>query len=326
MRRRAFITLLGGAAAAWPFVGRAQQPERMRRIGVLMGFAENDPETNKRLTAFRQGLEKRGWYEGRNLHLDYRLTANRAEQFQARAKELLALQPDVILAHTTAITAALRESRTIPIVFINVSDPIGSGFIGSLSRPGGNITGLLHIEESIVGKWLAMLKQIAPRLARAALLANSKTVPYDYFMRSGQAAASSLAVELVPSHVENAADIERVINSIASVPDSGLVLPPDATTVVHRDLIIALAAKYRLPAVYPIDTFVTAGGLISYGADQNVSACGILCRPHFAWRQPADLPVQAPTKFETAINLKTAKALGLTVPANLLVAADEVIE
>jgi putative ABC transport system substrate-binding protein len=301
----------------------------MRRIGVLMGFAENDPETNKRLTAFRQGLEKRGWYEGRNLHLDYRLTANRAEQFQARAKELLALQPDVILAHTTAITAALqRESRTIPIVFINVSDPIGSGFIGSLSRPGGNITGLLHIEESIVGKWLAMLKQIAPRLARAALLANSKTVPYDYFMRSSQAAASSLAVELIPSHVENAADIERVINSIASVPDSGLVLPPDATTVVHRDLIIALAAKYRLPAVYPIDTFVTAGGLISYGADQNdmFRLAAFYVDRILRGDNPADLPVQAPTKFETAINLKTAKALGLTVPANLLVAADEVIE
>jgi putative ABC transport system substrate-binding protein len=329
MKRREFITLLGGAAASWPIAARAQQPDRVRRIGVLMGFAENDPETNKRLTAFRQGLEKRGWYEGRNVHLDYRWTANRAEQFQARAKELLALQPDIILAHTTAITAALqRESRTIPIVFINVSDPIGSGFIASLSRPGGNITGLLHIEGSIVGKWIAMLKQIAPRLTRAALFANSKTVPYDYFMRSGQAAASSLAVELISSHVENAADIERVINSIASVPDSGLVLPPDATTVVHRDLIIALAAKHHLPAVYSIDTFVAAGGLISYGADQNdmFRLAAFYVDRILRGDNPADLPVQAPTKFETAINLKTAKALGLTVPANLLVAADEVIE
>jgi putative ABC transport system substrate-binding protein len=269
MQRRQFITLLGGVAAAFPLSARAQQPERMRRIGVLMSFAENDPETKTRLTAFRQGLEKRGWSEGRNVHLDNRFTAS-TQQFQALAKELLALQPDVILAPGTGIAATLhRESRTTPIVFVNVSDPIGSGFIASLAKPGGNLTGVLHIEAGIIGKWLAMLKQIAPQLARVALLGNPKTTPYDYFLQSAQALAPSLAIELVPSHVETAADIERVIESIARLPDGGLVLPPDATTIVNRDLIIALAAKYRVPAVYPLSRFVVAGGLMSYGADQD---------------------------------------------------------
>jgi putative tryptophan/tyrosine transport system substrate-binding protein len=213
-------------------------------------------------------------------------------------------------------------------VFVNVSDPIGSGFVASLARPGGNLTGVLHLEASIVGKWLAMLKEIAPRLTHAALLANRKTTPYDYFLQSAQAVTSSLAIDLVPSHVETAADIERAIESIARAPDSGLVLPPDVTTVTHRDLVIALAARYRLPAVYPLHVFVIAGGLMSYGTDQNdmfrlaASYVDRILRGD----QPADLPVQAPTKFETAVNLRTAKALGLTVPPGLLVAADEVIE
>jgi putative ABC transport system substrate-binding protein len=329
MKRRELITLLGGAAASWPLAARAQQPDRMRRIGVLMGVSEDDPETKARVAAFQRGLERRGWLEGRNLHLDYRFTAARGERLPALAKELVALQPDLILAHSTGAAAALqRESRTIPIVFVNVSDPIGSGFVASLARPGGNLTGVLHLEASIVGKWLAMLKEIAPRLTHAALLANRKTTPYDYFLQSAQAVTSSLAIDLVPSHVETAADIERAIETIARAPDSGLVLPPDVTTVTHRDLVIALAARYRLPAVYPLHVFVVAGGLMSYGTDQNdmfrlaASYVDRILRGD----QPADLPVQAPTKFETAVNLRTAKALGLTVPPGLLVAADEVIE
>jgi putative ABC transport system substrate-binding protein len=329
MRRREFISLLGGAAVAWPLAARAQQPDRMRRIGVLMGVSEDDPETKARVAAFQRGLERRGWLEGRNLHLDYRFTAARGERLPALAKELVALQPDLILAHSTGAAAALqRESRTIPIVFVNVSDPIGSGFVASLARPGGNLTGVLHLEASIVGKWLAMLKEIAPRLTHAALLANRKTTPYDYFLQSARAVTQSLAIDLVPSHVETAADIEHAIESVARVPDSGLVLPPDVTTVTHRDLVIALAARYRLPAVYPLHLFVVAGGLMSYGTDQNdmfrlaASYVDRILRGD----QPADLPVQAPTKFETAINLKTAKALGVVVPPGLLVAADEVIE
>jgi putative ABC transport system substrate-binding protein len=246
------------------------------------------------------------------------------------AKELVALQPDVILSHTTPITAALqRETRTVPIVFASVSDPIGSGFVASLPRPGGNITGVMQYEASVTGKWLAMLKEIAPSFARAAIVANPKTAPYyDYYLRAGEAAASSLAVELVPTLVENASDIERAIGSFASAPNGGLVLIPDVTTTVHRDLIIALAARHRTPAIYFSRLFVAAGGLMCYGNDfvdlfrQAASYVDRILRGDKA----GDLPVQAATKFETIINLKTAKALGLTVPPGLLVAADEVIE
>ncbi len=329
MRRREFLGVLGGTAIAWPLAARAQPGERVRRVGALIAFAEDDPETKERLTGFRQGLAKRGWVEGRNVHIDYRFAAGRAERFPALAKELIALQPDVILGQTTSVTAILqRETRAIPIVFVNVSDPIGMGFIASLPRPGGNLTGVLHYEASIVGKWLAMLKEIAPRLTRAALFANRQTTSYDYFLQSGKAAAPSLAIDLVTSHVETAADIERAIEAFARVPNSGLVLPPDATTVVHRDLIIALAARHRVPAVYPLHAFVVAGGLMSYGTDQNdlfrlaASYVDRILRGD----KPTDLPVQAPTRFETAVNLKTAKALGLEVPPGLLVAADEVIE
>jgi len=269
MRRRDFITLLGGAAAAWPMAARAQQDGRVRRIGVLASLPEGDPEMQARLAGFRQGLERLGWSEGRNVRIDYRFAAPSPGQFQALAKELVALQPDVILAQSTPTAAALqRESRAIPIVFVGVSDPVGSGFIASLARPGGNLTGLLNYEASITEKWLAMLKGIAPRLGRAALMANPKTTPYDYFLRAAEAVAPSLAIELVPTRVETAADIEHAIEAFARVPNGGLVLPPDITTKVHRDLIITLAARHRLPAVYAVRFWVTAGGLMSYDTDR----------------------------------------------------------
>jgi putative tryptophan/tyrosine transport system substrate-binding protein len=328
MKRREFIAGLGGAAA-WPVAVRAQQSGETRRIGALIAFAKDDPETEERLAAFRQGLGKRGWVEGRNIHIDYRFAAGRGDQFPVLAKELVAMQPDVILGHTPGGTVALqRETRTIPIVFVNVSDPIGMGFIASLSRPGGNLTGVLHYEATIIGKWLTMLKEIAPRLSRAALLANPKVSSYQYFLQSAEATAPTLGIDLTDSPVQTAADIERAIERLAGSATNGLILPPDATTVVHRDSIVALAARYHLPAVYGLKTFVAAGGLMSYGTDQNdlfrlaASYVDRILRGD----KPTELPIQAPTRFETTINLKTAKALGLDVPAHLLVAADEVIE
>jgi putative tryptophan/tyrosine transport system substrate-binding protein len=326
MNRREFITFVGGAAA-WPLAARGQ--ERMRHIGVLMGYAEDDPETKARLAAFRQGLEKRGWSEGRNVRIDYRY-APAGAQAQVLAKELVASQPDVIFANTTPSTAALqRESRTIPIVFTGVSDPIGSGFIASLPRPGGNITGVMQFEASVTGKWLAMLKEIAPRLERAAFVMNPKTAPYyNYYLRAAESLSPLLGIKLVPSLVENAADIERTIETFARTPNGGLVLPGDSFTVVHRDLIIALAARYSLPTVAWFREFVAEGGLMSYGPDlldMNRQAAAYVDRI-LRGDKPADLPVQAATKFETIVNLKTAKTLGLTVPPGLLVAADEVID
>jgi putative ABC transport system substrate-binding protein len=329
MKRREFIMLLGGAAAAWPLAARAQQVDHVRRVGALIAFAKDDRETEERLAALRQGLAKRGWVEGRNIQMDYRFAAGRSDQFSVLAKELVAMQPDVILAQTPGGTLALqRETRTIPIVFVNVSDPIGMGFIASLPRPGGNLTGVLHYEATIVGKWLAMLKEIGPRLTHAALLANPKVTSYQYFLKSAEATAPALGIDLTDSPVQTAADIERAIEALTRSPNTGLILPPDASTVAHRDLIVALAARHRLPAVYALKTFVAAGGLMSYGTDQNdlfrlaASYVDRILRGD----KPADLPVQAPTRFETTVNLKTAKALGLDVPPHLLVEADEVIE
>jgi putative ABC transport system substrate-binding protein len=330
MRRREFITLLGGAVMSWPIVARAQQPDGMRRIGVLMTLAEDDPEAKARLAGFRQGLEKRGWSEGRNVRIDHRF-APAGAQAQVLAKELVALQPNVIFTHSRPAVAALqRESRTNPIVFAGLADPIGSGFVASLPRPGGNITGVMQYEASVTGKWLAMLKEIAPSLVRAAIVANPKMATYyDYYLRAGEALGPSLGIDVVLSPVENDdADIERAIESFARLPNGGLVVPPDVTTVVHRDLIIALAARHRMPAVYFLRLFVAAGGLMSYGVDfvdlfrQAAPYVDRILRGD----KPADLPVQAATKFETTVNLKTARALGLTVPPGLLVAADEVIE
>jgi putative ABC transport system substrate-binding protein len=335
MRRREFITLLGGAAAwpvaAWPVAVRAQQAERMRHIGVLQGFAENDPEAQSWMAAFLQALQKLGWTEGRNLRIDYRWAAGVAERIPGYAAELVELAPEVIFATTPAVVAELhRKSRTIPIVFVAVTDPIGLGVVESLARPGGNITGFLVYEASITGKWLAMLKEMAPYLTRAALVANPKThaTDFEYFLKAATMASAPLAVEVVPTPVESAGDITRAFEAISRVPKSGLIVPPNSTTIVHRDLIIALAAEHRLPAVYSLRMFVAAGGLMSYGVvrtDEFRQAATYVDRI-LRGAKPADLPVQNPVKFETVVNLKTAKALGLTVPPGLLVAADEVIE
>ena len=330
MRRRDFISFLGVAATAWPSRARAQKSERVRHIGVLMALPENDPDTKARLAGLQQGLETLGWFEGRNVRIDYRFAPAGANA-QVLAKELVALQPDVIVGNASPVTRALqKETRTIPIVFTGVADPIGLGFVASLAQPGGNITGSLLFEASITGKWLAMLRGIAPALSRAALVINPKTaVYYEFFLRAAQAAASSLAIELVFVPIESAtADIERTIEAFAQAPNGGLLLPPDTNTIVHRDFIIALAARYRLPAVYSDRLFVVAGGLMCYSTDranQFRMAASYIDRI-LRGAKPADLPVQVPTKYETVINLKTAKALGLTVPPGLLVAADEVIE
>jgi putative tryptophan/tyrosine transport system substrate-binding protein len=329
MRRRDFITLIGSTAAAWPLAAHAQQPGRIRRIGVLIASTENDPDSKARLTNFKGGLEQLGWTEGQNIQIEIRYADSRPDLYERLAKELVGSQPDVIFANTTAVVAAVgRETRTIPVVFVAVSDPIGSGFIESMSRPGGNLTGLSLYEEGITGKWLAMLKEIAPHLVRAALLANPKQTPFDYYLRSAKATAASLGIDVVPAPIANTADIERAIESFAQVPNGGLVVLPTTTFAENPDLLVALAARHRLPAIYPFRYFVVAGGLMAYSTDlveQSRRAASYVNRI-LRGDKPADLPVQAPTRYETTVNLRTAKAIGLTVPPGLLVAADEVIE
>src|SRR5262245_5709693 len=328
MKRRDFIKLIGSLPAAWPLEVLAQQGERTRQIAILMGLAENDVETKARLTKFRNEMEKLGWVEGHNLRIEVRFAPAGAHATEL-AKELIAQQPEVILAHSAQVAGVLfRQTRAIPVVFVNVSDPIGAGFIISLAQPGGNFTGVLHYEVGIVGKWLAMLKEIAPNLTRVAVMTDPKSPIFNYFVRAGETAARPLAIEIVPAPIENAADIERAIGLFASVPNGGVILPPDITTVSHRDLIISLTAKYRLPAVYPFSLFVAEGGLMSYCNDlvELFWQTASYIDPILRGAKPADLPVQTPTKYETTLNLKTAKALGLTVSPGLIVAADEVIE
>jgi ABC-type uncharacterized transport system substrate-binding protein len=320
MRRREFFKVIGGGAvAALPFPALAQQTERIQRIGVLMGLAEDGLDTKVRIEGFRQGLGALGWSEGRNVRIDYRF-APAGARAPALGKELVALQPDVIVSHASPATGALqRETRTIPIVFTAVADPIGSGFVASLAQPGANITGFLLFEQSITGKWLAMLRDMVPALARATLVINPKTAAYyEFFLRAAQAAASSLGVELVFGPIGDAhAEIERAFEAFARTSNGGLLLPPDTNTYTHRDLLIALAARHRLPAVYSDRLFVVTGGLMCYTtdrADMFRAAATYVNRILRGVAKPADLPVQTPTKYETVINLKTAKALGLTVP------------
>ena len=319
MRRRAFITLVGGAAAVWPLAARAQQG--LRRIGVLMGFPETDTDARAFVAAFRDGLQKLGWTEGRNVRLDIRWTSpGNAEEMQRFAKELVALQPDVILAFATPVTAALqRETRAIPIVFAAVADPVGSGFVASLSRPGGNMTGFINSEASIGGKWLGLIKEIAPDIKRAAIMFNPDTAPGggSYQLGSFEAAARSLAVEPITARVGSDADIEAAISSLGR-DRAGLVLTNDSFLAVHQQTIISLAARNNVPAIFDNPSFARNGGLISYGpsfTDIFRRAAGHVDRI-LRGTKASDLPVEVPTKFDLVINLKTAKALGLDVPGS----------
>jgi putative ABC transport system substrate-binding protein len=329
MKRRTFIWLLGGAAAAWPLAARAQQPERMRRIGVLMNLTADDPEAPARIAAFAQGLADLGWTIGRNLRLDYRWGAGDAERIRKDAAELVALAPDVILSSGTPTVAAVQQAtRSVPIVFAQVVDPVGAGYVDSLARPGGNATGFLVWEYSIAGKWLELLKEIGPRVTRAAVLRESAIAAGPALFGVIQAAAPSLGVELRPVDVRDAGAIERAITAFAQGANGGLIVTGSTLAAVHRDLIVTLAARHRLPAVYAFRYFVTSGGLISYGPDSIDPfrrAAGYVDRI-LKGEKPADLPVQAPTKYELVVNLKTAKALGLDMPTTVLARADEVIE
>jgi len=328
MNRREFIALICGATIASTLAASGQQ---LRRIGVMIALAEGDPELKKWLTAFRQRLELLGWSEGRNVQIDYRSSPAGARAAEL-ARELLALHPDVILAFSTPVAAAFqRETRTIPIVFIGIADAVAQGFVHSLARPEGNLTGLTMYEASVSGKYLSMLKEIEPQLTRIAFVANPKTAPYyEIYLQGAKLAAPSLGVEPVFIPIENdAANIERAITAFArDVPKGGMVVVGDSTSNAHRDLIISLAARHRLPAVYWATFFVAAGGLMSYAVDwmNEFGQAAYYVDRILRGAKPADLPVQAATKFVTALNIKTAKALGLTVPPGLLVAADEVIE
>jgi putative ABC transport system substrate-binding protein len=329
MRRREFITLLGGAAAAWPLAARAQQGGAMRRIGVLMSTSADDPEGQARNAAFLQGLQQLGWTVGRNVRVDYRWGASDSGRLRDLAAELVALAPDVIVATAGATVGALQQvSRTVPILFVTTIDPVGSGFVDSLARPGGNATGFLAFEYNLSGKWLELLKQIAPRVTRAAVLRDTASPAGNAQFGAIQAVAPSLGVEVSPVNVRDASEIERAIAAFARSANDGLIVTGSPSATVHRNLIITLAARHNLPAVYYYRSFVAAGGLISYGPDfidQYRAAAGYVDRI-LKGEKAADLPVQAPTKYELVINLRTAKALGLEVPAMLLARADEVIE
>ena len=329
MKRREFITLIGGAAAAWPLAARAQQSEQKRRVGVLMGLAAEDTEARDRIAAFEQGLQQLGWTNGGNLQIDYRRGAGATDLTRRYADELVALAPDVILASGgTVVGPLLQATRTVPIVFTQTPDPVAAGFVASLARPGGNATGFTTSEYGVSGKWLELLKEIAPGVTRAAVL-RDPTIPSGIGQfASLQSAAPSFGVELSPVNVRDASEIEHDVTAFARGSNGGLIVTSSGLAAVHRQLIITLAARHRLPAIYSYSYFATSGGLISYGPDpidQYRRAAGYVDRI-LRGEKPADLPVQAPTKYELAINLKTAKALGLTVPPTLLARADEVIE
>src|SRR5262245_369958 len=328
MKRREFITLFGGAAAALPLSAGAQQRDRMRRIGVLMNFTADDPVSLGRVTAFVQGLQELGWTIGRNLQIDYRWGAGNAERYRTFAAELVALTPDILVtAGAPAVEALQRATRTVPIVFISVTDPVGGGLVASLARPGGHTTGFALPEYGLSGKWLELLKEIAPRVMRTAVLRDPVAVGIGQFAAI-QAVAPSLQVELSPVDVRDAGEIERAVTAFADRPNGALIVTAASFATIHRELIIGLARRHQLPAVYPFRYYIASGGLISYGPDVNDlyrRAASYVDRI-LKGESPAELPVQHPTKYQLAINLKTAKALGLTVPDTLLARADEVIE
>jgi putative tryptophan/tyrosine transport system substrate-binding protein len=327
--RRKFLAAISSIAVGRPFASHAQQGERMRRIGVLLNLAEDDPVTRVRLAAFLDGLKEAGWIEGRNLKIDYRWGMGDLERHRINAEELVALAPDVILAHGSTIMGPLqRATRTIPIVFVSVSDPIAGGFIASLARPSGNATGFTSTDYSMSGKWLELLKQIAPQITRVGAIRDPNQVSGGGQLGAIQAVAPLLGVEISPLGVRDADEIGRAVADFARQPNGGLIVTTSALAQIHRELIIAQAAKHRLPAVYPYRLFVTSGGLMSYGpdiVDQYRRAAGYVDRI-LRSEKPADLPVQQPSKFDLVINLKTAKALGIEVPPTLLARAEETIE
>jgi ABC-type uncharacterized transport system substrate-binding protein len=329
MRRREFI-LLVGSAVAWPPAAQAQQSDRVRRVGLLLGIAENDPEAQSRVAAFRRGLRDLGWVEGRNIQIDVRFAAGEAARIRAAVAELMALSPDLFVANSTPVITALRQATSsVPIVFAVVNDPVGQGFISSLARPGGNITGFTFIEFTMVGKWLQMLKEVAPAVARAAIMFNPQTAPYyEVYLRSFETTPQSIAIELTAAPVRDRAEVEAVVAKLGREGAGGLIVPPDPFTVVHREAIMKSAEQHRLPVVWSYRQFVTEGALMSYGPDapdifrRSASYVDLILRG----TRPADLPAQSPVKFELAINLRTAKSLGLTIPSGVLALADEVVE
>ncbi len=329
-RRDTILGLIALGAVAGPFDVRAQQAERARRIGVLLGHAESDPDAQLRLSAFKEGLAMSGWTEGRNLTLDIRWIAGEADRAAGFAKELVALKPDAILAHTTPVTAALqRETRTVPIVFTAVSDPVGSGFVESLARPGGNITGFVNLEASLVEKWLQLLKELAPRVTRVGVIFNPKTAPYvEYYLQPLNAVAARYGVNTVMAPVASEVDIEKVIAGLGHEPGSGLIVMTDSYMTVHRKSIIDLTARHKIPAMYFDGSKVVEGGLISYGIDyvDLFRRAAPYVDKILRGAKPSDLPVQHPSRFELVINTTTAKALGLTIPQSILVRADQVIQ
>jgi putative ABC transport system substrate-binding protein len=329
-KRRDFVALLGSAAAPWPLAARAQQREQVRRIAMLISYAESDPEAQARISALRNRLQELGWTEGLNLRIEYRWGAFSAAPTERFARELIALQPDLILTTNTPTTASVQQqTHTIPIIFANVVDPLGSGFIASLSRPGGNITGFTNLEATIPGKWLELLKEFSPQINRVAFLFNPSTALYaEYFLRPFKTTAQSMRVKATVAPVDSVSAVESVIFTQASEPNGALMVMPDAFTTNHRTEITSLAARHRLPVIYPFRTFCEAGGLLSYGHDliDQYRRVATYVDRVLKGAKPSALPVQAPIKFELVINLKSAKALGLTVPPTLLATADDVIE
>jgi putative ABC transport system substrate-binding protein len=329
LKRREFITLLGGAAAAWPLAARAQQSEQMRRIGVLIGAIETDPESQARIVAFKEGLQALGWTDGRNVHIDYRFSSADLDLTRKSAAELVGLTPDVILANSPLVLRALRQqTSTIPIVFALVVDPVGEGFINSLAQPGGNITGFTSLEYPMSGKWLEVLKEIAPSVRRVSAINQAENVTGAGYLHALESAALTMGVQLIAAHVRDAAEIERAIAATASQSNGGLIILPSPLALVNREMIVKLAAQHRLPAVYPFRYFIASGGLMSYGVDtvEVFRRSALYIDRILKGEKPAALPVQQPTKFELVVNLKTAKALGLDVPWFLQQRADEVIE